>query len=520
MTTVSVDCQEDEEARSKETKKYAENFFLGGVVNHNYKIAPDHEKMVLFTTRGFSLLMKDQEEPMPLDVVSFSKEVVWDPTSQYFAFFGQTADGTAIYLVDTKSEPIKAEVAYEVKRGEGSLLGLEWSPWGDEIYFLQNVFRGSYIDRTIQRVNAVKGKAKPEVLVKVVENIDFFMPPVSWFEHGDGVQKGRKYQIVYGTSRGLFILDRDGKKPVNLTEAPAVNLRNLEWSPDGKKIIMYYDGGFNSRRFGDLKGVTLVHLNSGKKKGVEFENLYDGRGIHTLWFSRKGKWITWVKETGCWYRSPDDRGKKGIRVPNPKIKTESGKVVEITDKPIKGAIWNKDETRLAITAGNQVWIYNTETKETKLYHEFGQGLTHFCAEPIWVGDELLLTIVEDVRLSGRQAPRPEKSEAEQISARSREERIKAKQDFLKRRREKYRKRLEAEEKKKQDALAKAKEKLKEQEEAERKKADAEAKRRAKRKPKKPAPKKPAPKPVPKKEVKEPEKTPKKAPEGPAPKKTN
>ena len=73
----------------------------------------------------------------------------------------------------------------------------------------------------------------------------------------------------------------------------------------------------------------------------------------------------------------------------------------MTDKPIKGAIWNKDETRLAVTAGNQVWIYHTKTKKTSLYYEFGQGLTHFCAEPVWMGDRLLLTIVEDIRLSGR-----------------------------------------------------------------------------------------------------------------------
>lgn len=482
MTTLEVDCQEDEEARSKETKTYAENFFLGGVVNHNYKLSPDHQKMVLFTTKGFSLLVKDEEEPTPLNVISFSKEVVWDPSSRYFAFFGQTYDGTAVYMVDTKATPAKAEVAYEVKRSEGSLLGLEWSPWGEEIYFLQNVFRGSYIDRTIQRLKVTGGNKKPELLVKVVENIDFFMPPVSWFEHGEGPQTGRRYQIVYGTSRGLFVLDRDGKKPINLTEAPAVNLRNLEWSPDGKKIIMYYDGGFQSRKHGSLKGVTLVHLKS-KGKTVEFENLYEGRGVHTLWFSNKGKWITWVKETGCWYRSPNDIGKEGIRIPNPKIKTESGKTVEITDKPIKGAIWNKNETRLALTAGNQIWIYNTESKKTTLYYEFGQGLTHFCAEPVWMGDKLMLTIVEDIRLSGREAPRPEKTESQKMSARTRAERIKAKQDFLKRRREKYKKRLEAEKKAKDAKIAKAREKLeaeakKEQKEAAKKKKIAE--KRAKR----------------------------------------
>ena len=407
MTTLEVDCQEDEKARSKDTKTYAENFFAGGLINHNYKLAPDHQKMVLFTRQGFALLAKDQDKPTPLNVASFSKEVVWDPSSRYFAFFGQTLEGMAIYLVDTRADPVKAEIAYQVKRSDGAFLGLEWSPWGEEIYFLQNVFRGSYIDRTIQRLR-VTGK-KPKELVKVIENIDFFMPPVSWFEHGEGPQRGRNYHIVYGTSRGLFILDRNGKKPaVNLTEAPAVNLRNLEWSPDGQKIIMYYDGGYQSRRHQSLKGVTLVHL-KGKGKAVEFENLYEGRGIHTLWFSSKGKWVTWVKETGCWYRDPKDIGQEGIRVPNPKIKTESGKIVEMTDKPIKGAIWNKDETRLAVTAGNQVWIYHTKTKKTSLYYEFGQGLTHFCAEPVWMGDRLLLTIVEDIRLSGRRPQRTKKT---------------------------------------------------------------------------------------------------------------
>jgi hypothetical protein len=111
-----------------------------------------------------------------------------------------------------------------------------------------------------------------------------------------------------------------------LTQAPAVGVNNLEWSLDGKKIIIFFKKSFPSMKYGLLKGVVMAHLDV-KDPMKRLETLYSGKKIHTLWFSPRGKYVMWIKEEGCWYRAPGDIGKPGIKIPNPIVEDEDGKMV-------------------------------------------------------------------------------------------------------------------------------------------------------------------------------------------------
>lgn len=497
MRTVEVDCSEDSDKRDNKQDELIENFVNGGSIHHNFKMSHDNKKFVSFGHQGL-LLVKGREAPKVIDVLLYQYELIWDPTNRYFAFMSPTNDGENIMIVDTSGDEPILKTIYTLPR-PGALIGIEWSPKGNEIYFIEQQRVKRVIIYSLKRININSKSTK--TLVEGTDIIDFFMPPVTWFQYGQGAQS-RPYSLVYGTRRGLFTISSDGKSRRYLTEAPAVGVTNLEWSLDGKKIIIYFHKNFRSIKHGMLKGVVLAHLDrkdpnagapkaeaqpapdSKKPKSKEpkvkalkskayLETLYDGKKIHTLWFSPGGKWVMWIKEEGCWYRDPNQIGKPGIKIPNPVIEDEDGNLVEITDKSIKGAIWNKDENRLAITAGNQVWIYSTVTKKTELYHEFGGASSHFLGEPRWRGEKLILTIFEDTTQTGREAPRL-KGEKNDERDKAVTEMYSDKRKFLKAERS----RIAAERKAKEEA--KRSKKNKEIEKADAKRRELEEKERKKR----------------------------------------
>lgn len=502
MRSIEVDCNEDSDKRSNKQDLLIENFVSGATIHHNFKMSHDNRKFVSFGDSGL-VYVRGKEKPKIIDVTLYQYELIWDPSSRYFAFMSPTNEGANLMVVDTASDEPTLKTLYTLPR-PGSLRGIEWSPKGGEIYWIEQQSVNKVTLHSLKRVNINSKQIK--TLVQGTDVIDFFMPPVTWFQYGQGPQS-REYSIVYGTRRGLFTVSANGKERRYITEAPAVGVTNLEWSLDGKKIVIYFHKSYKSMKHGLLKGVVLAHLNKkdpnpvkkvedptpepadkkakkvkARKQKAYLETLYDGKKIHTLWFSPAGKWVMWIKEEGCWYRDPDDIGKPGIKIPNPVIEDEEGNLVEITDKSIKGAIWNKDENRLAITAGNQVWIYSTVTKKTELYYEFGGALSHFLGEPRWRGDKLLLTIFEDTKQTGREAPRP-KDEDLVKPDKAISEMYNDKRKFLKAERSRIEEARKAKEKakreKKNREIEKADKERREREEKERKKQ--ERKEKAKKK---------------------------------------
>jgi len=398
MKTVEVDVEgeapKDPKKASAAQKLLTEAYTDTASLPHNYKMSHDNTKFATFTDDGV-MLYKDGQK-YPIKATLYTYELVWSPSNKYFAFVTVQEEGEAIIVVDTRADAPVAKEHYKLA-SPGIIRGIEWSPRGNELYWIEQT--------NVKAINNLKrmriGQRVPKTLVETTNAIDFFMPPVTWFEHGQG-PTNKDYSIVYGTYEGLFLVSRDGKTRRRLFEAPATGVNNLEWAPNGNMILMYFNKSFKTKSAGELRGVMLAHLDEKDPKKV-MESLYDGKGVHTLWFSADGKYVTWAKESNVWYRRPGDVGKKGTKVPAPIIEVD-GEKVAVQGKAIKGCVWNESSTRLAITAGNQVWIFDVNKNETTIYHEFGTESAHFTADPRWKDNRLILTIYEDMEITGREKP--------------------------------------------------------------------------------------------------------------------
>lgn len=438
MRTVGVDCNADADKRKSAMRLLVENFYAGGMVHHNFKMSHDGKNILSFDpTHGINII-RNGGEKINIDASIYTRELVWDPTNRYFAFIATKDGGDALQFVDIRQQLPQAREVYQVK-APGNIKGLEWSPRGPELYWIERQVEERGLVYFLKRIDV---RSRSQVtLVKSYDAIDFFMPPVSSFENGQGpLDPSETYAIAYGTRRGLFLLDRDGGEPKILCEAPADGVNNLEWSPDRKHLVIYFQRNFRSEKLGELRGVMLAHLEESDPKKV-MECLLESPNIHTLWFSPDSKYVLWAKESGCFYRKPDAVGEKGILVPNAVKILEDGTEEEQFDKKVKGAIFNNDSTRLAITAGNQVWVHEPANKKTIVYHEIESSEAYFLAEPRWKGDELILTIFENTRITGREAPRtPRFSEEGAKKIREARQKYLDKAGFLKDEREKYKKR--------------------------------------------------------------------------------
>ena len=69
--------------------------------------------------------------------------------------------------------------------------------------------------------------------------------------------------------------------------------------------------------------------------------------------------------------------------------------------PVKGFAWSADESRLAITAGNQLHIYDPSARSLRLVAERGAVETTFLALPAWAGDRVVVAAYEDLVGAGK-----------------------------------------------------------------------------------------------------------------------
>ena len=119
--------------------------------------------------------------------------------------------------------------------------------------------------------------------------------------------------------------------------------------------------------------------------------------IHTLWYSGKGKYITWAGQKAVYFRKPDD----------PPSKTKKIEILDQDDEPldIRGASWNDKETKLCFTAGTSIMVYDTKyrkkkgkkrgKKKNKRIYTIAKFKRGFGAEPRWIGNSVFFTVIED-----------------------------------------------------------------------------------------------------------------------------
>ena len=187
---------------------------------------------------------------------------------------------------------------------------------------------------------------------------------------------------------------------------PAVGLKNIEWNPRRDQLLVYFDRPSQAADGSQLLGVYLVHLDKvkpdeipqtdvedggeAKPKQEWLERLFNEGGIHTLWFSPQGRFVTWSSSEAVFFRRPDALGEEPTVV---EIQLETGEYLDI-----KGVTWHDSERYLGITAGPRAFVYDVQAKELTEVVNLEDSMPEggFLAEPVWVKDELFFTKFEDV----------------------------------------------------------------------------------------------------------------------------
>jgi hypothetical protein len=405
-------------------------FMQGNWTWHAYAMSHDGKTNITYREDGFDLHRGTTGRAIKLDMeLPYNpRDFYWHPDCRRVAFWvsappldpsqfpgwdanARTPSGRppgirSLALLDTSrvTGDVKAtdkppyEIIYQMSM-TSSPFGLEWSPKGDAVFVIEHTVDPSNQSNlgTITRIDLADTK-HPHTIITMPGTIDFFMPPTSRFERGQGPVQAN-YKLIFGHLRGLYVCDPDGQNVRRLSQLPAVGLFNVEWNPDPRKseVLLFFKREVTSedgRSFHGVYRVTIPTGNGPEAEAAKVEQLYDGTDIHTLWYSPTGKYMTWASPGGLWFRRPDDPPEKTTQLDAP---TVDGVPLEI-----KGAAWSDDERHVAFVATNHLFIYDvppagsTGTPEPPYdVAMFGTPDTHFGAEPRWVGDQVYLSVFED-----------------------------------------------------------------------------------------------------------------------------
>jgi hypothetical protein len=233
--------------------------------------------------------------------------------------------------------------------------------------------------------------------VRVAGTIDLFMPPRARFERGGG-PSAAPYSILFGHRGGLFLVDPDGTNLRRVPSVPGIGLFNVAWSPDPARaqVLLFFRRPSFDAEGRAWQGVYLVDLGVAAKQGARVDDfalhLDDVLNDHTLWFSPRGTFVTWATWDKVCFRRIDEEGVVVLRAPPPRDGAELD---------IKGCTWSDDETKLAYTVGDELWIHDLARHDSYQVAELGsspamsEGET-FLAEPRFVGGDVLVSRFTDL----------------------------------------------------------------------------------------------------------------------------
>ena len=405
MTTYRVTVSADGKAGAP-AKLFATQFVGGeklGIVR-SFQLAHDGKRIAYHTFGGVALA-SGNDEPKEYKGVVIYKTVEWSPDSKKLRYW--TPDGLAIADADAQTgDKLKAESLYKTK--DSSSAG--WTPDGAVLLLKQHneppKDKGAKPAPGTSLMKVFASGTANELWKSDVP-FYYFSVPSSRFENGSG-PSAEPYTIVLGGRDALYAASSAGSERDKLCDFKSDGLQDIVQSPDSKKLLIRLnkdtvtDGGKTT-----LKGVILGHLDKWSKgKSLEFDVLFDKNDAHTTWISPTGKYATWASPDVVGFRELN--GKPGSEV---QIAVPGGQV--------KGCYWNKAETRIAIAAGNKLFLYDVAKKAlgSAPICDMGNDPKSFVADPVFRGDDVVFTQfkeheagevgrVECRRLAARRATRP------------------------------------------------------------------------------------------------------------------
>ncbi len=229
---------------------------------------------------------------------------------------------------------------------------------------------------------ALLGPPGARDLMRVAGNLDFAIGP------GPGVAPvTTRERLLIGHLGGLFVLDEQ-QRLAPLADLPATGIFQVAWSPDRRRdqLLLFYRRHVASKGGASYQGVYLLDLDGALASPPKSpEQLDVGTTVRGLTFSPRGSFATWSTPKGVLFRAPGATPADTVLVSPP---TRLG---DDAAEEVRGFAWSADETRLAIAAGNRLYVHDVANQALYLVLERGRPGFTVLAQPTWVGDRVVVT---------------------------------------------------------------------------------------------------------------------------------
>ncbi|MCA8920522.1 MAG: hypothetical protein KDD82_01865 [Planctomycetes bacterium] len=372
---------------------------------HAYVQAHKGDNCVVHLEDGFVLHDGKRGVKYELDLrMNTPRNFIWHPDCRYLAFWAPTSCDEprkrAAVLDITKQVPGAKPVytiLYDPEPGHEPV-GMEWAPNGKAILLMELVFEDNAAYTVLRRIPLRTKGSQGKELVRMQGRIDFFNSPTTRYEYGAG-STDKPFSIVFGAADGLYTVPGNGELPPHrLAKVPAEGLENIEWNPTGEQFAVYFNRS-TSNKGEELQGLYLADVN---RKGKEsLVRLYENLDVHTLWFSAKGTYVLWATYPMPGRPSSMDSEIYIVSTKDPSQVTRIKQMDPINGDPlaITGVYMNKEETMIAYTAVNRVFVYDLKTgKRAQIAHYplNDPQMIRFVAEPHWLNNRVVVSVYEDV----------------------------------------------------------------------------------------------------------------------------
>lgn len=392
-----VECATDaDDATRPPPRALSSSFLQDAVGQRSHLLSPDGRTLLVPLKDGVRLVRDGRREELALAQPDGWRQHAWLPDSRRVALWilePQPAGPSrrALALLDTARPGRPCEVVYRPGPGLAAD-GFELSSDGEALLVLATDVRPDEvgtIEGVVLRAPLVGGA--PTELLRLPGPADFI------YGSRSACAPGSQDRLLVGHLGRLLVVGERGESPAELPDVPAMGVHNLAWSPDRSRdrLLLFFRRPATGATGRTYQGLYLLDLDGAlatpPTPPEELDDAVDLRAVH---FSPRGTYATWSSARGVWFRAPAGGADDVVEVALPVLPTGE-------PPPVKGFAWSADESRLAITAGNQLYVYDPAARSLRLVAERGAVETTFLALPAWSGDRVVVAAYEDLVSAGK-----------------------------------------------------------------------------------------------------------------------
>lgn len=402
-----VECPTDRDAATRPPPRILSSIFMQDHwTRRAYDASPDGATLLVHLEDGVRLVRGARKDDYALDLDPDARAFAWHPDSKRVAVLLKSSEGTqalALAVLDVTRLPpgpvragglLPLEVVHRVPPDD-QVRGLTWSPDGRAL-----LVHGTHRDPadgqrygSVVRVSA-EAPFRASTVVLVPAALDLL-------RCGPG-SKDWSGLLLYGHARQLHVIGETGDGPRRLPGVPSTTgLFLADWTAArADRLLVFYRSQETAPGGQPLQGVYLLDLARLEAQPAEPpELLYGGDDLHSLWLSPRGTYASWAGPLAAYYRACGAKPADSVEVTIPTLLPEGERLV------VKGLCWSADESKLAITAGNRLYVHEVATRALYLVAEVGVRDDTFVAQPTWIGDRVVVASYEDAVRSMRARPR-------------------------------------------------------------------------------------------------------------------